>query len=411
MDHVESVIIGGGQAGLATSYYLTRAARDHLVLEQASRPAPVWRNERWDSFTLVTPNWTFRIPGAEYQGDAPDGFMPTGEVVACFERYVERYQLPLECNRRVTSVEPAGEHRYLVRAEDHVIEADNVVVATGLFQRPKLPPAASLLSSDLTQLHSSAYRNPEALPAGAVLVVGSAQSGCQIAEELYQRGREVFLCTGGAGRAPRRYRGKDIIWWLQQVGFFDLTPEELPPGMGKFAGIPHVSGARGGHTLNLHQFARDGVTLLGRLRDAAGHKVFLAPDLHQNLASADGFEENVLQVIDRFIEATGLEAPEEELPRLRHGFAQPVRQELDLEAAGVSTVIWAIGYVFDYSFIQLPVRDADGFPVQAGGVTRYPGLYFVGQPWMPSEKTGLILGVGEAARSIAAAIVGRPAQA
>jgi cation diffusion facilitator CzcD-associated flavoprotein CzcO len=288
--------------------------------------------------------------------------------------------------------------------EGRTFAADNVVLATGFFQQPKIPPSAAHLSPGIRQHHSSAYRNPESLPAGAVLIVGSAQSGCQIAEELYQRGRQVFLCTGSAGRLPRRYRGQDVIAWLDQIGFFDLTPDQLPPGMSKFEGIPHISGVNGGHTLNLHRFARDGVTLLGYLRDVAHDKVALALDLHKNLAKIDQFEREVLKAIDDYIQASGIDPPLEDLPQLRDGYEQPIIEELDLKASGVTTLIWAIGYTFDYSLVRLPVCDDDGFPIQTSGVTSYAGLYFVGMPWMPSERSGFLIGVSEAAQRIASNI-------
>jgi putative flavoprotein involved in K+ transport len=344
MKHSETVIVGGGQAGLAMSYYLTQYGREHVVLEQAMRAGSVWRDQRWDSFTLVTPNWAFRMPGAEYRGPDPDGFMAREEVVASFDRYVERFQPPIQYNTRVLAVEPLDPQGYRVLTPEGSFQASNVVIATGFFQQPKLPPFAASLSSRMTQLHSSAYRNPEALPPGAVLVVGSAQSGCQIAEELYQRGRQVYLSTGRAGRVPRRYRGKDIIAWLDQTGLFDLTPEQLPPGMSKFGGIPHFSGTSGGHTLNLHQFARDGVRLLGHLRGAEGNKVALAPDLHENLAQIDQFEHEVVKLIDDYIQEQGLDAPPEALPQLRDGYEQSPIDALDLQAAGITTVIWAMAF-------------------------------------------------------------------
>ncbi len=404
MERVETLIVGGGQAGLATSYYLKQHGREHIVLEQAAQAANAWRNDRWDSFTLVTPNWTVRMPGAEYAGADPDGFMPRDEVITYFDRYVERFQLPVQGTAEVVSVEPMNQRGYRVQTRQHTFVTKNVVMTTGLFQEPKIPPFAADLPPGITQLHSGKYRNPESLPAGAVLVVGSAQSGCQIAEELYQCGRKVFLCTGSAGRAPRRYRGKDVIAWLNQIGFFDLTPEQLPPIMAKFGGIPHVSGTRGGHTLNLHQFARDGVTLLGHLRGAASDKVSLVPDLHANLAKADAFERNALNMIDGYIQANELDVPNEELPQLRDGYEHPSVEELDLQAAGISSVIWATGYAFDFRLVKLPVRDNDGFPIQERGVTGYAGLYFAGLPWMPSARSGLLMGVGESAKHIASHI-------
>ncbi len=257
MERIETVIVGGGQAGLATSYFLTQNGHEHIALEQAAQVAPVWRGERWDSFTLVTPNWATRMPGAEYTGADPDGFMPRDDVGAYFERYVNRFQLPVQINTRVVSIEQLDGNGYRVTTPARTFKAQNVVMATGYEQHPRIPAAAFGLSPEVTQLHSSQYRNPELLPPGAVLVVGSAQSGAQIAEELFLRGRTVFLSVGGAGRAPRRYRGRDVVEWLVTIGFFDITPDKLPVPKEQFA-APHVSGINGGHTLNLHQFARDG---------------------------------------------------------------------------------------------------------------------------------------------------------
>jgi putative flavoprotein involved in K+ transport len=399
----DTIVIGGGQAGLATSYYLTQAGREHVVLEGAAQPANAWRNGRWDSFKLVTPNWTLRMPGAEYNGDDREGFMPRNEIVAYFEQYVEKFHIPIQYNTRVIAVEPIDSRGYRVQTDGRSFEANNVVMATGFEQLPNLPSFASDLSPDITQLHSGAYRNPESLPPGAVLVVGSAQSGSQIAEELYLRGQKVYICIGGAGRVPRRYRAKDIVEWLLLTGFFNLTPDKLPVPREHFA-PPHVSGANGGHTLNLHQFARDGVTLLGPLRGAVGDKVLLTPDLHENLAKADGFELQVQKMVDSYIQANGLDAPTEELPQLRDGYEQPIVEELNLKAAGINTVIWATGYTFDFSLVKLPIGDKDGFPIQTRGVANYPGLYFVGMPWMPSLKSGTLAGVAESAAHIASVI-------
>jgi putative flavoprotein involved in K+ transport len=405
MERIETVIIGGGQAGLATSYYLTQYGRDNVVLEQAPAVANAWRNGRWDSFTLVTPNWTLRMPGAEYDGPEPDAYMPRDDVVAYFDRYVERFRLPVSCNARVLSVSPVDGDGYRVQTEQRTYHARNVVIATGFEQLPKIPAFAGALPPDVMQLHSSRYRNPESLPAGAVLVVGTAQSGCQIAEELYRRGRQVFLSTGSSsGRAPRRYRGRDVFSWLFDIGFFDLTPDKMPVPKERFA-APHVTGAAGGHTLNLHQFARDGVTLLGHLRGVADGRLRFAPDLHENLARIDGFEQQARNMVDGYIRARGLDVPPEEIPQLRDGYAQPIVEDLDLNAAGIGTVIWATGYRYDFGLVKLPILDADGFPIQTRGVTGFTGLFFVGMPWMPSLKPGILAGVGDAAAHIASTIV------
>ncbi len=268
MQSTETLVIGAGQAGLATSYYLQQANREHLVLEQEHRAANVWQSGRWDSFNLVTPNWSFRLPGGEYDGAEPDGFMTRSEIIDRFDRYVERLRPPVQTQTRVTSIEATDLGGYRVVTSNGDFQARNVIVATGLEQLPRIPAEARAIPPGVMQLHSSAYRNPEALPPGAVLVVGSAQSGAQIAEELYQRGRTVSHSIGSTGRAPRRYRGKDVVdWLLNSIGFFDLPPENFPAPIEHFA-PPHVSGSQGGHTLNLHQFARDGVRLFGHFRAA-----------------------------------------------------------------------------------------------------------------------------------------------
>ena len=406
---IDTIIIGGGQAGLATSFYLKRQGREHLVLERADRPGSAWR-QRWDSFTLVTPNWACRLPGAPYSGDDRDGFTPRDEILDVFESYTASQELPVRFGVDVTAVEPlAGRPGYLVRTigADTIgadFEAQNVVVATGMYQRPKIPDFSSGLPTDVLQLHSGQYRNPASLPPGAVMVVGSGQSGCQIAEELYKSGRRVYHSIGSAGRAPRRYRGKDTYEWLVLAGFFDRTPDMLPSPKARFAPDPHLSGAGGGHTLNLHRFARDGVTLLGHLRGATDGRLDVAPDLHESLSKADQFEAQLVKLIDGYIAKNGLDAPEERLPELRDGFDQAVITELDVRTAGITTVIWAAGYRFDFSWVKLPVCDEDGYPVQERGVTRYPGLYFVGLPWLHTRKSGLLLGVGEDAEYIAGRI-------
>jgi putative flavoprotein involved in K+ transport len=240
-------------------------------------------------------------------------------------------------------------------------------VATGLYQTPKIPRFARDFPTALMQLHSDKYRNPNQLLPGAVLVVGSAQSGAQIAEELYESGRKVFLATGRAGRTPRRYRGKDANWWFAGMGQYDRKVSALPSPRVKFAGKPHISGTKGGHTINLHQFARDGVTLFGRLEGVADGIVKLSTDLHDNLAAADRAEADFVKAVDTYVAVTGMAALEETLPTLRDGFDQPILTEFDLTASGITNVIWATGYSFDFSFVKLPVRDNDGFPIQTRG--------------------------------------------
>ena len=398
---VETAVIGGGQAGLAVSYYLAREGHEHLVLEQCDRPGEAWRNHRWDSFTLNTPRWQSRLPGVHYRADDPDGFMHRNEVVAYLKDLAD--PLPVRYRALVTSVERDS------RSADYVLKlsggekitARNVVVATGLYQTPKIPQLSRDFSHRIQQLHSDAYKNPGQLLPGAVLVVGSAQSGAQITEELYESGRKVYLAVGRAGRTPRRYRARDANWWLARMGHYDRRVSELPSPRAKFAGKPHISGTKGGHTLNLHQFAQDGVTLLGRLEGIENGVVKLGGDLHDNLAAADRAEVEFTEAVDAYVAATGMLAPKETLPFLRDGFDQKILSEIDLDTTGITNVIWATGYAFDFSMIKLPVVDSDGFPIQTRGVSAFPGLFFVGLPWLHTAKSGLIFGVSDDARHIA----------
>src|SRR5262249_37899633 len=288
------------------------------------QPAEAWRNHRWDSFTLNTPRWQSRFPGVRYGEDDPDGFMPKQEVVATLERLASR--LPVRFGARVTSIERDKRDKrddYVGKIDGgETIRAPNVVIATGLYQTPKIPRLSSDFPPQIEQLHSDNYRNPEQLAPGAVLVVGSAQSGAQIAEELYESGRKVYLAVGRAGRTPRRYRGKDANWWFERMGSYDRKVSELPAPKAKFSGKPHISGTKGGHTINLHQFARDGVVLLGRLAGVEDGIGRLAGDLHDNLAAADRAEAEFVRSVDAYVARTGMTVPKEMLPVLRDGFAQ-----------------------------------------------------------------------------------------
>ncbi|RPI24360.1 MAG: FAD-dependent oxidoreductase [Chloroflexota bacterium] len=404
----KTIIVGGGQAGLALSYCLKQEGIDHLVLEAADQPGEAWRNHRWDSFTLVTPNWHIRLPGAEYQGDDPDGFMPRKQVVSLLEDYVQRYQLPVQFQTRVTSVSrKVDASGYQIESSRGAWEAGNVVIATGSFQTPKIPAFSQSISPAILQIHSGQYRNPGQLPPGAVLVVGSAQSGCQVAEELYQVGRKVFLSVGSAGRLPRRYRGQDITRWLYPVGFFDRTLDMLPSPQARFAGNPHITGKDGGHTLNLHQFARDGVTLLGHIQGGMGETLSIAPDVKENLAKADKFEADIITAIDEYIRNNRIDAPIESLPALQDGYQAEEIDRLNLEKAGITSIIWASGYTCDFSLVQLPILDDWRYPLQERGITAYPGLFFVGLHWLHSFKSGIFMGVGEDAAYVAEHIANR----
>ena len=409
---VEAVVIGAGQAGLAISYFLTQQGRAHVVLEQAAQVANAWRHGRWDSFTLVTPNWSVRLPGFPYCGDDPDGFMQRDEVVLHLERYAASFRAPICYGTRVTAVDPASDaRRYrLSTAGGATYASPNVIIATGSYQFPRRISLSAGFPRHIIQVHSSSYRNPNNLPSGAVLVVGSADTGCQIAEELHESGRHVYLCVGRAGRRPRRYRGKDIVFWSEVLGRSDQTVDQLPLPGARFAANPQATGKNGGHTLNLHHFAQNGMVLLGRLVGAQDGRIQLAPDLSENLADADKASDDFKRDVDAFIRATGMDAPDPQpdpIDEARSDAGRDAPTTLDLQAAGVTSVIWANGYSFDYSWVHLPVLDEVGFPGQKRGVTQFPGLYFLGMNLLYKRKSGILLGVGEDAAHVASVIAAR----
>jgi putative flavoprotein involved in K+ transport len=406
-EQIDTVVIGGGQAGLSISYYLTQQDREHVVLEK-NRIGETWRSRRWDSFTLVTPNWQLQLPGFPYNGDNPDGYLPKEEIVRYLEDYAAIFDPPVRLGVEARSVESNSKgDGYRIETSAGVLEASNVVVATGTFQMPSIPNFSQKIMSRVVQIHSSRYQNADALPPGAVLVVGSGQSGCQIAEELNQSGRKVYLCTSEVGRAPRRYRGKDFIKWLDEIGMIDNTVDTLDSPEERFSPNPHVSGKNGGRTLNLQRFARNGVTLLGRLKNARRSKIELEKDLMDNLAMADQFASELKKGIDTYIEKAGIDAPEENHQELNDGYDHEVITELDLESENITSIIWAVGYDFDFSWIKFPVFDEFGYPIQKRGVTEQPGLYFLGLHWMHTLKSGLFFGVGDDAAHIAGHIADR----
>jgi putative flavoprotein involved in K+ transport len=401
-ERIEILVIGAGQAGLSISYYLTQHGRDHLILEQASSIVPTWR-KRWDSFTLVLPNWTVKMPGMPVPEDVADGFFTREELVAHFDQFAATFEPEIRFDTQVTSVEQNPPNsNYLVHTNQGAIEANHVVVAAGTFQHPRIPAFSENISPDIVQLHTDDYRNPEELPDGAVLVVGSAQSGCQIAEELYTSGRKVYLSVGGAPRFPRDYRGEDTIWWLDEVGFFDAHVTTLESSRMRFAANPVATGKNGGGNLNLHQFYRDGVTLLGRGEGAQDNVMSFAPDLIDNLTKSDEFVAQMKKNIDAFIAEHDIDAPAATPGSpLRDGYDAEIIEQLDLSEAGITTIIWGTGYKFDYGWIKLPIHDQDGFPIQQRGVSEFPGLYFIGLLFMNTRRSGLLSGVAADAEYLA----------
>lgn len=406
---MDTVIVGAGQAGLATSWFLTQRGVPHRVLERG-RVGEAWRTQRWDSFCLVTPNWSIALPGAGYAGDEPDGFMARDDFVAHLERWAASFAAPIETGVAVTRIGGApGDFR--IATQEGVIAAATIVVAAGTYQSPRLPACATQLPGHLHQLAATDYRSPAALPPGAVLVVGSGQTGCQLAEEIHASGRRTYLSVGGSGRLPRRHRGRDVIAWQRDMGYLDRTPDMLEnPGL-RFRGDPHLSGRGGGRTLSLHDFRRDGIVLLGGLRGFDGARALLNDDLAAKLRVADAFAANIRRLIDAHIAGQGICAPAPTAAELAGeppaAWSAPSPATLDLNAAGVSTVIWATGFRFDFSWIDFPVFDGFGYPRTEVSATAVPGLYFMGLNWMHKRKSGIIYGVAEDAAWTATHIAGR----
>ena len=404
---IEAVVIGAGQAGLGMSWYLAQASADHVVLERRATLGGGWQ-DRWDEFCLVSPNWCATFPGDRYDGSDPDGFMLRDEIVARTAGYAATFGAPVELEMAVErlATRPAGGFR--LRTNQGEIDADRVVVAVGSFHEPRIPPISDALPARLMQLHSHDYRNERSLPDGAVLVVGSGQSGAQLAEELLEAGRDVYLSVGKAGRVPRRYRGQDIFRWLAGLANFGPslgvtlpTVDQLPDPRARLAGNPHLSGHHGGHDTNLREMAARGVNLLGRIEDVDGERLRLAPDLSANLAFADGFfDERFKKLADTYIERAGIDAlPDERQP---FDFEPPQPDSLDLAASGIWTVLWTTGYRLSYPWLELPILDELGFPRQRRGVTDVPGLYFVGLLWQHNQGSATLFGVGADTRHIAA---------
>jgi putative flavoprotein involved in K+ transport len=404
VERIETLIVGGGQAGLALSHHLRGLGREHVILERA-RVAERWRSERWDSLTFQFPSWSIRLPGQDYRGGDPEGFAPRDEVVRFLDEYRTRIAAPVREGVTVRSVaQKPGAARFLVETDAGAYEAADVVAATGPYQAPALPPTAATLPPDIVQVHSSRYRSPAMLPPGAVLVVGSGASGCQILEDLLDAGRTVFLSVGRHRRVPRRYRGRDVFWWIDRIGALDQTIEERPDA--RSIPNPLVTGACGGHDIDLRDYARQGVILLGHLREARDGRLFLDDDVASQIARGDEGMGAFARAADEWALREGLGPPrdDERVDRIPPGRLPASPGSLDLRAAGITAVIWATGFRPDFGWIRLPVLDAAGDAVHRLGLTACPGFYFLGLPWLSKLKSSVLCGVGEDAERIAAAI-------
>jgi putative flavoprotein involved in K+ transport len=412
-EHVAVAIVGGGQAGLSMSWYLTERGVEHVVLER-SHAFHAWHEERWDAFTLVTPNFQCRLPGHPYAGDEPEGFMAKDEILDYLASFLRALDPPLFEGIAVTRLSGGGTAggRFELETTAGVLTADQVVLAVGGYHAPWVPPKVEAAIPDgIVALHSNAYRNPAALPDGAVLVVGTGQSGAQIAEDLHLAGRDVHLCLGDAPRCARRYRGRDVVAWLEDMGHYDLPIEEHPEGNDARKEANHyVTGRDGGRDLDLRLFASQGMSLHGLLLSVDGGVASFADDLRTNLDNADATYNRINAGIDRWIAAHGIETAEG--PSVYEPVWQPPAgppPPLELAVAGITSVVWCTGFRPDWSWVDVPLHDAAGNPEhERGVVTQTPGLHVLGLPWLHTWGSGRFAGVARDAEHVAGQMVARP---
>jgi len=403
IESVDTLIVGGGQAGLAMSEHLGNAGVDHLVLERA-RIAERWRSERWDSLVANGPAWHDRFPTMEFANTDPDAFPPKEDVADYFEAFAKQINAPIRCGVEVTSVEKrAHQPGFRIETSEGVIQANAVVAATGPFQRPIIPDVVPA-ETGLFQIHSSAYRTPGQLPEGGVLVVGAGSSGTQIADELLRAGRQVTLSVGPHDRPPRSYRGRDFVWWLGVLGKWDANA----PGPGTEHVTIAVSGAYGGTTIDFRRLGNKGMTLVGRTEGFEDGVMTFASDLAGNIARGDANYLSVLDEADAYVARNGLDLPEEPEARILAAEPDCVRDpilSLDPAKVGITSIIWATGFARDDSWLKVDAFDEAGHPRHQRGVSSEPGIYFLGLPWQSRRGSSFIWGVWHDAKYLADQIV------
>lgn len=398
--HHNVIIIGGGQAGLSVSWYLKQQGVEHAIFEK-HEVAHTWKRERWDTFCLVTPNWQCRLPGYEYRGSDPYGFMLRDEIVQYIEGFAASFDPPLRTGVNVKSVKQGKNGLFHLETSIGAFTAGQVVIATGGYQIPIIPRSAERLPEDIVQIHSSSYRNPESLPAGSVLVVGTGQSGAQIAEDLHIAGRKTYLCVGEAPRVARVYRGKDVVEWLDLMGYYDLPVDRHPLREGVRDKTNHyVTGRDGGREIDLRLRALQGMELYGVMSDIRGDEILMTPNLAKNLDAADAVNESIKASIDKFITANDFDARPE--PPYQPLWVPPIeRLSLNYREANITSIVWCIGFHTDYRWIDMPVFNGRGVPVHTRGVSPVAGLYFIGLPWQYTWGSGRFSGVARDAAYIA----------
>ena len=398
--HYSVIIVGGGQAGLSQSYYLQQAAIDHLVLEKNTL-THTWRNQRWDSFCLVTPNWQCALPGYPYTGNDPNGFMKKHEIIQYLDGFIAAVKAPVKEHTAVLSVKALEAGGFEVVTSNGVLTADQVVAASGGYHIPIIPRMAERIPDSVMQVHSEQYKNVASLPAGNVLVVGTGQSGAQIAEDIHLTGKKVYLAVGDAPRCARFYRGKDVVEWLADMDYYDLPVNEHPLREGVRDNTNHyLTGRDGGRDIDLRKFANEGMELFGLMHDFKDGVFKFTPDLGKSLDQADSVYNRINQSIDHYIEKNGITAPKSEVYQ---AVWQPKfeRTDLELAAAGITSIVWCIGFKPDFSWVDVPVFNGHGYPSHYRGITPHTGLYFLGLPWLHTWGSGRFSGIARDAKFLA----------
>lgn len=407
--HYSVIVIGGGQSGLSLSYCLQQRGIDHLVIEKRSL-VHSWRTQRWDTFCLVTPNWQCKLPGYEYQGNDPHGFMVKDQINEWLTGFVKHVNAPALEGVVVQKVSQKEREPFKVETSRGTFTADQVVVASGGYHKPIVPRMAEKLPKGMVQMHSAEYRNPKQLPEGKVLVVGCGQSGSQLAEDLHIAGREVVLATGDAPRCARFYRGKDVVDWLADMNYYDLPVSQHPLREGVRDNTNHyVTGRDGGRDIDLRKFAKEGMELYGILTDLDGDELKFMPNLKHNLDFADQIYNGINASIDKYIASKGITAPPGE-PYVPVWEPPMERTSLSLKKSGITSVIWCIGFSPEFTWVDASVFNGKGDPVHYRGVTSHPGLYFLGLPWLHTWGSGRFSGVARDALYLAEQIEGHLAQ-
>jgi putative flavoprotein involved in K+ transport len=393
------IVIGAGYSGLCASYHLKKYGLRHIVFERG-RIGESWRSQRWDNFHFNSTNKLNVLPG-EKEPDDPDEFGLVPQFVSSLEQYVLKHQLPVKGDSNVISVEKNGEFFQITISANNGIKtyySMQVLIASGVANEINIPYVAKNISKDIKQLHTCEYKNAGQLPAGAVLVVGGGQSGIQIAEDLLHAGKKVYLSTSKVGRIPRWYRGKDIFYWVKEIKIYEIKIEELKDPEMANARPPHVSGTgTGKHSLSLQSLAKQGAVILGKLTDSDKGNVFFKPNAAEHVKFADDFSQQMKRMIDDYIRENNLPAPsphddEADLPDVDAACASSITV-LDLKENNINTIIWSTGFTADHSYIKLPVFDKDGELKHKDGIPEFPGIYFLGYPWLRSRQSPILFGI------------------